>query len=55
MVKVKICGLQTIADVEAVNRAMPDYAGFIFVPGRRRYIEREARRTILLRRYRGAA
>jgi phosphoribosylanthranilate isomerase len=39
MVKVKICGLQTIADVEAVNRAMPDYAGFIFVPGRRRYIE----------------
>ncbi len=39
MVKVKICGLQTMADAAAVNSALPDYAGFIFVQGRRRYIE----------------
>jgi len=39
MIKIKICGLQTMADVISVNRTMPDYAGFIFVPGRSRYIE----------------
>lgn len=39
MIKVKICGLQTMADAAAVNRALPDFAGFIFVQGRKRYIE----------------
>lgn len=37
-VKIKICGLRTPADVAAVNAALPEYAGFIFVPMRRRYI-----------------
>lgn len=37
-VKIKICGLRTSADVAAVNAALPEYAGFIFVPMRRRYI-----------------
>ena len=37
-VKIKICGLRTSADVEAVNAALPEYAGFIFVPMRRRYV-----------------
>lgn len=39
MIKVKICGLQTMADAAAVNRTLPDFAGFIFVQGRKRYIE----------------
>ena len=39
MTKVKICGLRTLDDIMAVNEAEPDYAGFIFVPSRRRYIE----------------
>ena len=37
-VKIKICGLRTPADVAAVNAALPEYAGFIFVPMRCRYI-----------------
>lgn len=37
-VKIKICGLRTPADVVAVNAALPEYAGFIFVPMRRRYV-----------------
>lgn len=37
-VKIKICGLRTPADVAAVNAVLPEYAGFIFVPMRRRYV-----------------
>lgn len=37
-VKIKICGLRTPADVAAVNAALPEYAGFIFVPMRHRYV-----------------
>lgn len=35
MTKVKICGLRRLEDVEAVNHALPDYAGFVFAKGRR--------------------
>ena len=35
---VKFCGLRRIEDIEAVNSIKPDLAGFILVPGRRRYI-----------------
>ncbi len=34
MTAIKICGLQTRADVAAVNAAHPDYAGFVFAGGR---------------------
>ncbi len=37
-VKVKVCGIRTMQDIRALNEAMPDYAGFIFAPGRRRYV-----------------
>ena len=30
MTKVKICGISRLSDVEALNIAKPDYAGFIF-------------------------
>lgn len=35
MVQVKICGLTSVADVEIVNRYLPDYVGFVFAPGKR--------------------
>lgn len=36
MTRVKICGLTRPVDIEAVNRAKPDYIGFVFAPSRRR-------------------
>ncbi len=33
--KIKICGLQTLDDADAVNRSGADYAGFVFAPSRR--------------------
>lgn len=41
MSRIKICGLRRPEDVEAVNRYLPDYAGFILVPGRTRRISHE--------------
>jgi phosphoribosylanthranilate isomerase len=35
-VRIKICGLFRDEDIEAANRAMPDYAGWVFAPSRRR-------------------
>ena len=37
--RVKICGLKTVEDVLAVNEVQPDYAGFVFAPGRRQISE----------------
>lgn len=34
MVQVKICGLMKQADIQAVNDAAADFAGFVFAPGR---------------------
>lgn len=36
MTKIKICGLTSMDDVMAVNAWKPDYAGFVFAPGKRR-------------------
>lgn len=32
---IKICGLTRPEDMVAVNQALPDYAGFVFAPGKR--------------------
>lgn len=40
--KIKICGLFGPEDGEAVEAALPDYAGFVFAPKSRRYIPPEA-------------
>ncbi|MCH4009034.1 phosphoribosylanthranilate isomerase [Companilactobacillus sp.] len=34
MTKIKVCGLMTTEDIQAVNNAKPDLAGFIFAGGR---------------------
>ncbi|MDE7201585.1 MAG: phosphoribosylanthranilate isomerase [Lachnospiraceae bacterium] len=35
MTKIKICGLKTLADVEKVNRYLPEYVGFVFANTKR--------------------
>ncbi|MCM1086536.1 MAG: phosphoribosylanthranilate isomerase [Muribaculaceae bacterium] len=41
MTKIKICGLQSEKDIAYVNELQPDYIGFVFMKGRRRYISPE--------------
>lgn len=41
MTKIKICGLQSEEDIAYVNELQPDYIGFVFMKGRRRYISPE--------------
>jgi phosphoribosylanthranilate isomerase len=36
MVKIKICGLKRLEDIEIVNRYKPDYAGFVFADSKRK-------------------
>jgi phosphoribosylanthranilate isomerase len=38
MVKIKICGLFREEDIEYVNKARPDYVGFVFAETSRRYV-----------------
>lgn len=40
--KIKICGLTRKEDVLAVNCYKPDYAGFVFAPGKRQLNHRQA-------------
>ena len=37
--KVKICGIRRAEDIEIVNKYLPDFIGFIFVPASKRYVE----------------
>lgn len=46
-VRIKICGMRTGADIDAVNAVRPDFAGFIFDPTRRRYIDPEKARELM--------
>ena len=39
--KIKLCGLKRIEDIEAVNEEKPDYIGFIFAKKCRRYVSTE--------------
>jgi len=39
--KIKICGIFRSEDAVAVNEALPDFAGFVFVPESRRYVSPE--------------
>lgn len=41
--RIKICGLTRAEDIEAVNLWKPDYAGFVFAPGKRQLTKGQAR------------
>lgn len=43
MTKIKICGLTRQEDIEAVNRFLPDYVGFVFAPSRRQVTSEQAK------------
>ena len=36
MVKIKICGLKRLEDIEMVNTYKPDYIGFVFADTKRK-------------------
>ena len=36
MVKIKICGLKRLEDIEMVNKYKPDYIGFVFADSKRK-------------------
>lgn len=36
MVKIKMCGLRSLEDIELVNRYKPDYVGFVFAQSKRK-------------------
>lgn len=38
MTRIKLCGLSRPTDIETVNRLRPDYIGFVFAPGSKRYV-----------------
>lgn len=38
MTKIKLCGLSRFCDIEAVNQLLPEYIGFVFAPGSKRYV-----------------
>ncbi|MBP5416022.1 MAG: phosphoribosylanthranilate isomerase [Clostridiales bacterium] len=39
--KIKICGLSRVEDIEAANRLMPEFIGFVFWDKSRRYVTSE--------------
>ena len=41
MTKIKLCGLTRPCDIEAANRLMPDYIGFVFAAKSKRYASPE--------------
>jgi len=40
--KIKICGLSRVCDIDYVNEALPDYAGFVFAESKRKITEEKA-------------
>ena len=46
MTKIKICGLSRPEDIQAVNQAGADYAGFVFAPSKRQVSFRQAEELI---------
>lgn len=53
MTKIKLCGLTRPEDIDCANDLCPDYIGFVFVKGRRRYTAPEAAAMLKARLRRG--
>ena len=43
MVRIKICGLRRLEDIEIVNRYKPDYIGFVFADSKRKVSHKTAK------------
>ncbi len=39
---IKLCGMMRADDIVVANELLPDYVGFVFVRGRRRYVDADA-------------
>ncbi len=37
-IRIKLCGLSQVCDIETANELKPDYIGFVFAAGSRRYV-----------------
>lgn len=48
MTAVKFCGLTRKADIDACNRLRPDYAGFVFWKGSKRFIDPDDAKKLML-------
>ena len=46
MTRIKICGLRRPEDIEAAGELLPEYIGFVFFPGSKRYVAPETARTL---------
>ena len=46
MTKIKICGLKREQDIEYVNEFLPEFAGFVFYPKSKRYVDFEKSKTL---------
>ena len=44
MVKIKVCGLRRLEDIEMANRCRPDYIGFVFADSKRKVSHKLAAR-----------
>ena len=43
---IKLCGMMRADDIAVANELLPDYVGFVFVRGRRRYVDPGAAQTM---------
>ena len=46
MTRIKMCGLRRPEDIGAVNGLQPEYVGFVFFPGSKRYVTPETAREL---------
>ena len=46
MTRIKMCGLRRACDIEAANELRPDYVGFVFANGSKRYVSHEEAKVL---------
>ena len=46
MTRIKMCGLRRPEDIRAANEVRPEYVGFVFFPGSKRYVTPETAREL---------
>ena len=46
MTRIKMCGLRRACDIEAANELRPDYVGFVFANGSKRYVSLEEAKAL---------